>query len=157
MRKSITIAVLAFLAGAFSTWAVWGTGLNTRYQLSGTTDRGIDVLDLTRKAGALPSPARQAFDGNYAGEWIDAKGSVLSVRITLQRTGQTVRGKYEFGLGAADLQGIVEGDQFDYSWNWGNDYSGRGRLKKLADGQLRGTWGYAQRFEGGGLLSVRPQ
>jgi hypothetical protein len=110
-----------------------------------------------RSAGAVPSPARQAFDGNYAGEWTDAKGSVLALRMNLQRTGQTVRGKYEFGMGAADLEGIVEGDQFDYAWNWGNDYAGRGRLKNLADGQLRGTWGYARRFEGGGLLSVRPQ
>ena len=108
-------------------------------------------------AGAVPSPTRQAFDGNYAGEWTDSKGSVLAVRMSLQRAGQTVRGKYEFGMGAADLDGIVEGDQFDYAWRWGNDYYGRGRLKNLADGQLRGTWGYTRQFEGGGLLSVRPQ
>jgi hypothetical protein len=110
-----------------------------------------------RPAGATLSPARQAFDGNYAGEWTDAKGSVLAVRMSLQRTGQTVSGKYEFGMGAADLEGIVEGDQFDYAWRWGNDYFGRGRLKSQADGQLRGTWGYTRQFEGGGLLSVRPQ
>jgi len=29
--------------------------------------------------------------------------------------------------------------------------------KSQADGQLRGTWGYTRQFEGGGLLSVRPQ
>jgi hypothetical protein len=61
MRKSITIAILAFVAGAASTWTVSNSGANARHQLSGAVERGIDTLDLTMKAGMLPS---QAFDAH---------------------------------------------------------------------------------------------
>ena len=60
-----------------------------------------------------------------------------------------MRGQYDFGMGVAELEGIVAGDQLDYAWRWGNDYFGRGRLKSAADGRLQGTWGYGRRFEGG--------
>ena len=60
MRKSITIAVVAFLAGAASSWAVGGNSGSARYALS-SADSGINVLDLTMKAGAMPS---QAFDAH---------------------------------------------------------------------------------------------
>lgn len=99
-------------------------------------------------------PARQAFDGAYKGHWTDAKGTALEVRMMLQRQQQTVLGKYEFGLGSAELEGIVTGDQLDFAWRWGSDYFGRGRLRAAADGRLEGTWGYTQRSEGGGSLSV---
>jgi len=61
MRKSITIAILAFVAGAASTWTLSNSGANARYQLAGAAERGIDTLDLTKKAGMLPS---QAFDAH---------------------------------------------------------------------------------------------
>jgi len=99
-------------------------------------------------------PARQAFDGAYKGHWTDAKGMSLEIQMMLQRQQQTVRGKYQFGLGAAELEGIVTGDQLDFAWRWGSDYFGRGRLRATADGRLEGTWGYTQRVEGGGSLSV---
>jgi hypothetical protein len=61
MRKSIAIAVVAFLAGAASTWALGNTGTGARYPLSSAAKSGIDVLELTMKAGAMPS---QAFDAH---------------------------------------------------------------------------------------------
>ena len=61
MRKSITIAILAFVAGAASTWTLSNSGANTRYQLSGAVEPGINTLDLTMKAGMLPS---QQFDAH---------------------------------------------------------------------------------------------
>jgi len=61
MRKSITIAVLAFVAGAASTWTLSNSGANARYTLSGASEHGINVLDLTMKAGAMPS---QSFDAH---------------------------------------------------------------------------------------------
>lgn len=100
------------------------------------------------------APARQAFDGNYTGRWTDMKGTALDIRMTLQRQQQTVRGKYEFGLGSVELEGTVEGDQLNYAWRWGSEYFGRGRLRATANGQLEGTWGYTQRFEGGGTLAA---
>jgi hypothetical protein len=101
-----------------------------------------------------PGTVHQAFDGNYVGKWTDAKGTSLDFRMTLQREGSTVRGNYEFGMGAAELEGTVEADQLDYAWRWGKDYFGRGKLKSLANGELQGTWGYTRRFEGGGTLSA---
>lgn len=100
------------------------------------------------------APAGQAFDGSYSGRWTDMKGTVLDIRMTLQRQEQTVRGRYEFGLGSVELEGTVEGGQLDYAWRWGSEYFGRGRLRTTADGRLEGTWGYTQRFEGGGSLSA---
>jgi len=101
-----------------------------------------------------PGTVHQAFDGNYVGKWTDAKGTSLDFRMTLRREGSTVRGNYEFGMGAAELEGTVEADQLDYAWRWGKDYFGRGKLKSLANGELQGTWGYTRRFEGGGTLSA---
>lgn len=62
MRKSITIAVLAFVAGAASTWTLSNSGANARYTLSGAAESGgINTLELTMKAGAMPS---QQFDAH---------------------------------------------------------------------------------------------
>ena len=61
MRKSITIAIVAFVAGAASTWTLGNSGANSRYTLSGATEHGINVLDLTMKAGVMPS---QQFDAH---------------------------------------------------------------------------------------------
>ena len=61
MRKSITIAVLAFVAGAASTWTLASGGANARYTLSSAGEQGINALDLTMRAGMLPS---QSFDAH---------------------------------------------------------------------------------------------
>ena len=61
MRKSITIAIVAFVAGAASTWTLSNSGANARYTLSGAAESGINTLDLTMKAGAMPS---QSFDAH---------------------------------------------------------------------------------------------
>jgi hypothetical protein len=61
MRKSVTIAILAFLAGAASTWTLSHTGANPRYSLSGGAESSINTLDLTMKAGVMPS---QSFDAH---------------------------------------------------------------------------------------------
>ncbi|MGE5150359.1 MAG: M48 family metalloprotease [Rhodospirillaceae bacterium] len=105
---------------------------------------------------AVAPPSRPAFSGNYVGQWGDAK-TKLDFRMTLKREARIVRGQYDFGMGAAELEGIVTGDQLDYAWRWGNDYFGRGRIKSAADGRLRGTWGYGQRNEGAGTLTAEPR
>lgn len=101
-------------------------------------------------------PSQQAFDGNYAGQWSDSRGTKLGIRMTLNRQEQTVRGRYEFGMGVAELEGTVTGDRLDYAWRWGNDYFGRGRIRSAGDGRLQGTWGYGQRNEGAGTLTAEP-
>ena len=101
--------------------------------------------------GARPlGTVHQAFDGSYVGQWADATAA-LDFRMTLRRQGEIVRGNYDFGMGAAELEGTVEGDRLDFAWRWGKDYFGRGRMTSLANGQLQGTWGYGRRFEGGTL------
>ena len=95
-----------------------------------------------------PGTVHQAFDGSYVGQWADATAA-LDFRMTLRRQGEIVRGNYDFGMGAAELEGTVEGDRLDFAWRWGKDYFGRGRMTSLANGQLQGTWGYGRRFEGG--------
>jgi hypothetical protein len=130
-------------------------------RLIGQSSRVTDFSGANASANVPRTPdpgiARQTFDGNYVGQWIDAKGTALDFRMTLRRTGATVRGNYEFGMGTAELEGNVESDQLDYAWRWGKDYFGRGKLTSLGNGDLQGTWGYTKRFDGGGTLSATPR
>jgi Peptidase family M48 len=132
-----------------------------------------DVRHATRQVGmsfsvtdfaAASSPGRgrltlekQTFEGSYSGQWVDASGTALDINMVLKRQGEIVRGKYEFGLGSVELEGIVDGDQFNYAWRWGNDHFGRGSLRSTTGGRLQGTWGYTQRSEGGGTVVATPQ
>ena len=60
MRKSIAIALVAFVAGAASTWTLSNTDANARNKVAGVVQT-IDTLELTMKAGAMPS---QQFDAH---------------------------------------------------------------------------------------------
>jgi len=60
MRKSIIIAVLAFVAGAASAWTLSNTDASARNKVAGAS-HGMDILGLTVKAGMLPS---QQFDAH---------------------------------------------------------------------------------------------
>jgi hypothetical protein len=60
-------------------------------------------------------------------------------------------------MGPVELDGAVNGDHLDYSWRWGSEYFGRGRLVSGAGGELEGTWGYTRSIEGGGTLTATPR
>ena len=60
MRKSITIAVVAFVAGAASTWTLSNSDAIARNKVAGAPQT-IDTLELTMKAGLMPS---QRFDAH---------------------------------------------------------------------------------------------
>ena len=126
-------------------------------RLAGLSSKASDFAAAETRSRSRPGAARQAFDGDYAGQWIDAKGTALDFRMTLRRQASTVRGNYEFGMGTAELEGTVADDQLDYAWRWGTDYFGRGKMRSLANGELQGTWGYTRRSEGGGTLSAAPR
>lgn len=61
MRKSIFIALVAFVAGAASTWTLSNTDAVARNKIAGVGVHGMNTLDLTMKAGAMPS---QQFDAH---------------------------------------------------------------------------------------------
>lgn len=126
-------------------------------RLAGLSSKVADFAAATRPGGTRPGTSRQPFDGDYVGQWTDAKGVSLEFRMSLRRQGTTVRGTYEFGMGTAELEGTVADDQLDYAWRWGAEYFGRGKMKSLAGGALQGTWGYTRRSEGGGTLSATPR
>jgi Peptidase family M48 len=126
-------------------------------RLAGLSSKVADFAAAARPGGTRPGTNRQPFDGDYVGQWIDAKGVSLDFRMSLRRQGTTVRGTYEFGMGTAELEGTVAGDQLDYAWRWGTEYFGRGKMNSLANGGLQGTWGYTRRSEGGGTLSAMPR
>ncbi len=60
MRRSITIAVVAFVAGAASAWTMSNTGAIARDKIAGVTQT-IDTLAITRAAATMPS---QQFDSH---------------------------------------------------------------------------------------------
>jgi hypothetical protein len=126
-------------------------------RLAGLSSKVADFAAATRPGNTRPGASRHPFDGDYAGQWTDAKGVSLDFRMSLRRQGTTVRGTYEFGMGTAELEGTVTGDELDYAWRWGTDYFGRGKMKSLANSGLQGTWGYTRRSEGGGTLSASPR
>jgi hypothetical protein len=62
MRKSISIAVVAVVAvAAVWTWTLTHSGASARNKISGAVQQGINTLDLTMKAGMMPS---QKFDAH---------------------------------------------------------------------------------------------
>jgi hypothetical protein len=126
-------------------------------RLAGLSSKVADFAAATRPSGTRPGANRQPFDGDYVGQWTDAKGVSLDFRMSLRRQGTTVRGTYEFGMGTAELEGTIAADQLDYAWRWGTEYFGRGKMNSLANGGLQGTWGYTRRSEGGGTLSATPR
>jgi hypothetical protein len=126
-------------------------------RLAGQSSKVADFAAAARPGGARPGASRQAFDGDYVGQWTDSKGVSLDFRMNLRRQGTTVRGNYEFGMGTAELEGTIADDQLDYAWRWGTEYFGRGKMKSLVNGALQGTWGYTRRSEGGGTLSATPR
>lgn len=119
----------------------------------GMSAKVSDFTSATASNQRRQAVSRQAFDGSYVGQWTDAKGTSLDVRMTLRREGQAVRGTYEFGMGAAELEGLIDGEQLNYAWKWGREYFGRGVLRNDGD-RLEGTWGYTQRTEGGGRITL---
>ena len=126
-------------------------------RLVGLSSKVADFAAAPPPGSARPGASRQPFDGDYVGQWTDAKGVSLDFRMSLRRQGTTVRGNYEFGMGMAELEGTIAADQLDYAWRWGTDYFGRGKMKSLASGELQGTWGYTRRSEGGGTLNATPR
>ncbi|HKH69126.1 MAG TPA: M48 family metalloprotease, partial [Reyranella sp.] len=55
-------------------------------RLAGQSSKVADFA-ANRSGASRPSAVRQAFDGNYAGQWTDAKGVSLDFRMSLQRQG----------------------------------------------------------------------
>ena len=61
MRHSIGIAVVALIAvSATLAWTLTQSGANTQNKLFGATTLGINTLDVTAKASAMPMQAFEA-------------------------------------------------------------------------------------------------
>ena len=76
----------------------------------------------------------------------------LAMELTIERRGDHVQGRYGFGLGVGTIDGIVEGKQLYFEWEWASNY-GRGILKGREDGNFTGTWGYREARSGAGTWS----
>jgi hypothetical protein len=77
------------------------------------------------------------------------------MEMVFQRTGNTVRGRYSFGLGLGKIEGTVAGDTLNLGWEWGGNY-GRAILKATDNGAaFTGTWGYRESNRGAGTWAGR--
>ena len=56
-------------------------------RLAGLSSKVADFAAATRPGGSRPGANRQPFDGNYVGQWTDAKGVSLDFRMTLAPPG----------------------------------------------------------------------
>lgn len=114
--------------------------------------RPASQLSNTRFVKAVPDAT---FTGTWRGTWSDHKNINLPVMLTLEREGARVRGRYDFGMGDIEVDGLVDSARLHYKWSWGPDHFGRGVLELQADGGLRGTWGYTEKSEGGGRWQLQ--
>jgi hypothetical protein len=122
-----------------------------------------DLTSLRRwqAAAGAPAGAVAAFDGSYAGSYRHHIGGgeteSLDAIMELQRQGNTVVGRFWFGLGEGTINGVVREDRMTYEWVWGNAF-GRGVLEHDPDsGRVTGAWGYDQSLDNGGFWDVAPQ
>ena len=121
--------------------------------------RATDLQSLGGTRVVLKRPAvMREFDGNYRGRYghrIESGATEqLDVRYVLQRKGDTVSGRYSFGLGDAKLNGIIRNGQLHYEWQWGDSF-GRGVMRSDGLGNLNGQWGYDDAESGGGSVSLK--
>ena len=121
--------------------------------------RATDLQSLGGTRVVLKRPAvMREFDGNYRGRYghrIESGATEqLDVRYVLQRKGDTVSGRYSFGLGDAKLNGIIRNGQLHYEWQWGDSF-GRGVMRSDGLGNINGQWGYDDAESGGGSVSLK--
>ena len=92
------------------------------------------------------------FSGMYKGEHErqlkNGEKEALASTAVFYRKGNRVNGRFSFGVGVAELQGLIENDALHYNWTWGKT-SGRGILKAKGS-SFSGTWGYDDQTIGGG-------
>jgi len=99
----------------------------------------------------------QLFDGRYKGKWVNQNGTDFDVQMELKRNGERVVGSWTFGPNRVVMDGTVSNNRLSFSWEWGQDYFGKGELYLQSDGHLAGTWGYTKKTSGGGIwLLTRP-
>lgn len=105
---------------------------------------------------AAPSAGTGVFAGEFSGQWIDASGTAIEVRMKLEDRAGKVIGSYRFGENLARVEGVVEQGRLLYGWSWGADYFGHGVLESSDSGRtLTGTWGYTRKDSGGGTWTLR--
>lgn len=105
--------------------------------------------------GAGPSTSDVVFDGLHSGE-LTISNVKFRIDAWMERRGERVKGIYSYGLGAGQMEGVVEGNRLVYRWSLGSD-SGRGVLARQPDGRLAGTWGTGTSTDNGGPWHVRRQ
>jgi hypothetical protein len=116
-----------------------------------------------RRPGETPilqgenSGVTSEYSGTYIGKWLDSKGSDMDVKMVLNRSDEAINGSYTLytsdpktgklitgGAGyVITLNGALRSGKLEYSWQWGSDRFGRGRLLSKDGGKnITGTWGY---------------
>ena len=100
----------------------------------------------------------QPFAGTYDGKFtrlIEGETESFKIVVALQRNGERIHGRYNFGLGDGTIDGILIGSDLQLDWAWGGAV-GKGVLSASSDGRgFSGTWGYAQARTGGGSWDGR--
>ena len=93
------------------------------------------------------------FDGLFEGTHTRALAAggeeSLDACVLLERGGDRVEGRFNFGMGEGVLKGTAAGDALAYDWEFG-DVIGRGELRCDQGGELTGVWGYGDSHDGGG-------
>jgi hypothetical protein len=119
---------------------------------AGLTPRRTHQPVIRANAGAGGSAA---FHGRCSGQFFQRTdpGEPVALEMVLQRTGNSVRGRYTVGLGTGTLEGTVTGTSLHLQWQWGNKY-GRGILATSDNGaHLQGNWGFHESSQDGGTWS----
>jgi len=133
------------------------------------TGKAGDLAALApRRAGELPlrqvesRPASREglFNGVYHGEFVQfSDPRPTPIEFVLERNGGQVTGEFSFGLGVGMItNGNIRDGRLYFDWQWASNY-GQAMFEALADGSVKGTWGYREARTGAGTWtgSRRPR
>jgi len=98
-----------------------------------------------------------AFNGMYQGlhtrKLAEGKTESLNCCLMLERSGNDVVGRFNFGVGEGTLEGQVVENELHFDWKWGDTF-GRGVLQQEeAMEEFSGNWGYEDSKDNGGSWS----
>lgn len=117
----------------------------------------MHVSDTPRQA---PGTERLAFQGTFSGTMAflnDREDGPGRLVMSLARRGDTVTGRYTFGLGDATLQRKIISGKLYFQWRWGQVY-GNGVMQASQHGAgIRGTWGLREASGGVGMFECSRQ
>lgn len=115
--------------------------------------RRLGEIDIYKVNQAVDFDETLPFNGIYHGlhtRKLEKGGTEsLDCCLLLDRKGDTVSGRFNFGVGEGTIEGHIAGEELYFDWQWGNAL-GKGIFQQKSLKEFTGNWGYKDNKENGG-------